>query len=288
LAPVLWKPFRFLHLSGLRLGFRRWGEPVFWSRRALRSVRAAPGIDALLASGGLIENDDEYDFALLETFVRGAGLPAFGVPGARDRPNDAVPRDLFVQRMRAMGFDRWACPWEASPARGIRLVGLDTGGAQAQARVEEQIPFLTRVLDEHPGDAVLVILNRPPRAPGKALGPGESPVDSEMLRWVLEAARGVKMVLSGVEGLPFVMEKAGLLYVNTPPAAVFPHLIREITIRGNGAVIRNRRLADAGERAEAKQAVRSTDRARRYNAAFPGAYADALEGEEGRVVHPLR
>jgi hypothetical protein len=284
-SPVLWPPFRFAHVSGLRLSFGGDWEARHWAVRAADAVRDERDLDFLLLGGDLVEGADPFDFVLLEEFVAAAGLHAFSVPGAKDRPS----LDGYGTRMEAMGLTAWNAPWEASPVDGVRLVGLDSGPPEkSRARVEEQIPFLTAVLDRSSGDAVIVVLSGAPRLDGRSTVPGTKPVDSEILRFVLEAAPEVKMVLSGAAAPFFVRNEAGLLYVNTPPVSSFPFGLRIVTVRGSGAVMRNRLLADEQEREAHGRKLAASTQARSFNPAFPEAYFKSLEGEEGREVYALR
>jgi hypothetical protein len=284
-GPVFWRPFRFAHLSGLRLSFAGTGKTHHRALRAAEELRASNELDFLLLGGDLVAGTDSFDYVLLEEFVLTAGLPTFTVPGSSAGPS----RTEYRKRMGAMGLEAWDAPWEANPVKGLRLVGLDTGSPETgRDRIEEQISFLTSALDRAPRDAVIVLLHRPPRLPGKSAFPGIDPVDSEMLRFVLEAAPNVKMVLSGASAGSFVKNEAGLLYVNTPPVSAFPFVLRVVTFRENGAVFRNRFLTDDREREAWRRRLKDSVEARRYNSAFPEAYVKALEGVEGRVVYPLR
>lgn len=239
------RPFRFVHLSGLRLSFAGGWTSRRRAMRAAERVRDLPEIDALLLGGDLIAGTDAFDFVLLEEFILAAGLPWFAVPGATDRHPRGAAGAVFRRRMEAMGALAFETPWEASPSEGVRLVGLDAGPGPAgdAGTVQAQVPFLTGVLDRFPDDAVIVSIHRSPRLPG---GGGRA-LESELLRFVLEAAPNVKMVLSGASALPFVKDEAGLLYVGTPALSGPPHLFREVTLAGNGAVFRDRGAGPAGD-----------------------------------------
>jgi hypothetical protein len=281
--PALWKPVRFAHLTGLHLSFRQDLAESRWALEAARRVRALPEIDFLVLGGGLVKNTGPMDFMLLEEFVLTAGLPWYAVPGESER----FDGDDFARRARAAGARAWAPPWEHSPAEGIRLVGLDTGASDRSGadRIESQVPFLTSVLDRSEKEAVIVILSRPSRVPSRAARFGGRRVESEMLRFVLEAAPNVKMVLSGSGGAPFVQTTAGLLGVATPSLSRYPHLFREITLAGHGAVIRNRLLGTPADRETSRKALPPIP----GKSGKGGEVIDAtLEFERGRKVYALR
>ena len=201
---------------------------------------------------------DPFDFALLEEFLHAVDLPAYAVPGLQDRPRPGMPAGEIARRLKAMGVRAWATPWQSSPAEGVRFVGLDTGvpGAEAATRIEAQVPFLTGVIDRFPDEALFVLLHRPPRLRGTGTSGTRPPFESEMVRFILEAAPNVKMVLSSAPSDAFVRNHAGLLYVGTPPLSRDPHAFQEVTVVGAGAVFRKRYAAPgSGREDEGKRAV---------------------------------
>jgi hypothetical protein len=284
-GPVLWKTFRFAHLTGLRLSFLDRGISLRWALRAAESLRGIPELDFLLLGGNLVEGTDPFDPALLETFLQKAGLPWYAVP----TEGEGTRKTASILKRDAMNGRAWEPPWEDSPLRGVRLVGLATGKGDREdaSRIEEQLEFLTGVLDRHPQDAVIVLVDQPVRLSPRATKLGATPVASEMLRFILEAAPNVKIVFS-VGPAAFVRREAGLVYVGTPPILRYPHQFREITVSGHGVAIRNHPVGPPAEREAERKALTRTPLATRFNRAFPGDLVRVLEGESGERVYPLR
>lgn len=275
-SAVLWKTFRFVHLTGLRLAFR--GEYALHrlALEAAAAIRALPELDFALLGGDLVAGTDPMDTMLLEEFVHAMGLPWYAVPGPGENPE--------ADRAASLGGRAWKTPWVHAPLPGVRLVGLSSGGRGADPL--EEVPFLTEVLDRHPLEAILVLVARPVRLPETARSLGARALDAELLRFVLEAAPNVKLVLSGAPA-PWIAEAAGLLHLGTPPLAAFPRLIREITVSGQGVAVRNRRLVTPGEEQE-RALLASSPAAARFDPAAPEQYVRFLEGESGRRVFALR
>ncbi|GEM_PF-2626516 len=282
-GPVRWPAFRFAHVGGPGLSFAGAGS-YRWAHAVAESIRSLPEVDFVLLSGPPVKAGDAFDASLLEAFVETAGVACYGVwPEKTDAPSGLRGLGPGAGRLPHVR----PAPWAASPVENVVVAGLEGGGGVASAAMDRRVSFLTDVIDRHPEEAILVVLGDPPRVPSALKKAGGRRLDSEFLRFVLESADGVKMALCGGPGA-FVMDRAGLLYVSTPPAVSYPHLFREITVSGHGAVIRNRAVGPAWDREASREALQRAEHAKRFNRFVPGALARALKGKRGTRIYGLR
>ena len=223
------------------------------------------GLDFILFGGDNFDNN-ETGIADLNEFIRLAEkltVPYFIQFGNRESSSnpkgDPVSKEQFVQKFQGHGFRGGSLWWNASPLKGVTVLGLDTTieGQNNGVIPDNQLVWLKKEIANRSNDFVIVLTHHlflPAWRPRKILSWDKNYVigNSAEVMPVLENAQNVKLVLSGHHHATNIQVRNGLPYIATPATVQYPHAFRIITVDGGKAhlefcQIRNKSIISAGK-----------------------------------------
>lgn len=139
-------------------------------RRAVEHVAALqPAPDLVLLTGDLTERGRPEEYAEVLDALAPLTVPVYAVPGNHDVP--AVAREEMGRCMPvASDAPAGTCCYHVVHG-GLRLVALDTVVPRRShgAIAQEQLDWLSRVLDRYCGEPVLLFMHHPPLPTGLAV-----------------------------------------------------------------------------------------------------------------------